>query len=145
MRLDEAARRYIGVPFLHQGRNPAVGIDCIGLGQLACRDCGLVVPDWTDYGRDPYNGLLEGRLSEIFGAPLPLSQMRPGDIVAIFYGGALRHVGIVGERDYAGESYLMLIHTDSRMGKVTEHRIDEGWMGRRRPAIGHVYRPQVIA
>lgn len=149
MRLHEAARQYLEVPFAHQGRDPSIAIDCIGLGVLACRDCGLPVPDWVDYAvdyrRDPHGNLLRDRMRSVFGDPLPLEQMQAGDIVAIFYGGPLRHLGIVGERDYAGTTHLTLIHTDSRIGMVVEHRIDEGWMGRKRPAIGEVYRPQVVA
>lgn len=143
MRLDEAARRYMDVPFLHQGRDPAVGIDCIGLGELALGDIGVFhETNEADYSRDPHGGLLEARLESMFGPPFPLDQMRAGDIAVIRYGRQLRHVGIVGERSYGGIPRLTLIHTDSRIGKVVEHRIDEGWMGRRRPAIGCVFRPE---
>jgi cell wall-associated NlpC family hydrolase len=135
-RLDEAARRYLGVPFKHQGRDPAVGIDCVGLGQLACRDCGVAVPDWTDYARHPHAGLLESRLRAVFGPPH--SDMQPGDIVAMRFAGdrgPVRHVGIVGEHPHG----LSLIHTDSRLGRVVEHRIDDHWRAR----IAGVYRRAV--
>lgn len=60
MRLDLAARAYLGVPFAHQGRSPAVGLDCIGLIVQAGLDGGHAFPafDSTDYGRDPAHGLL---------------------------------------------------------------------------------------
>ena len=67
VRLDIAARNYLGVPFKHQGRNPSIGIDCIGLAQLAARDCGIVAPDWTDYARHPAKGLLESRMALVLG------------------------------------------------------------------------------
>ena len=137
MRLDEAARQYLGIPWAHQGRNPEIAIDCIGLGILACRDCGIDVPDEVEYGRDPINGLLESSLRSLFGDPA--SDIRPGDIVAVRYGGNIRHVGIVGEHS-AIPGELTIIHTDSRIGRVVEHRIDEGWRGRKRPAIALVFR-----
>lgn len=144
MTLSECARAYIGVPFLHQGRNPAVGLDCIGMPKQTLLDAGYPYTDATpaDYSRDPHEGLLEAKLEALFGPPLPPSQMQADDIAVVRYGRQLRHVGIIGEQLYDGVAHLTLIHTDSRMGRVVEHRIDEGWMGRKRPCIGCIYRPR---
>lgn len=132
--LADAARAYLGVPFRHQGRNPAVGIDCIGLLVLACRDAGMPVDDFdrVNYARDPHDGLLEQHLQVAFGAPV--SGLQPGDIVAMAYGRPVRHLGIVGQRDGA----LSLIHTSdaASVKRVVEHGIDAKW--RRR--IKRVYR-----
>lgn len=147
MRLDHAARHYLGVPFGHQGRNPQIEIDCIGLLYLACRDAGLACAseDRNDYSQHPHAGLLESNLIRIFGDPLPLGQMQAGDIVALRYGGPIRHVGIVGEVLYGGVPYLSLIHTDRMRGCVTEHRITEDLLNpRKRPCIAGVYRPEPI-
>lgn len=46
-----AARSYIGVKCIHQGRSRAAGVDCIGLVVLALRDCGIDAPLIADYGR----------------------------------------------------------------------------------------------
>lgn len=121
------ARQYLGVPFRHQGRNPALGIDCIGLLILVC---GGSEHD-TTYGREPHDGLLETHLRMAFGNPV--SGMRPGDVAAIRWAGPVRHVGIVGEIDGA----LSLIHTSSGVGRVVEHRLDAKW----RKRIAGVYRP----
>lgn len=118
--LDQAARRYLRVPFRHQGRNPARGIDCIGLLVLAAHDAGLDLGahDRRNYGRDPAHRLLDERLQAAFGAPRATADLQPGDVVALRYAGrAMRHVGIVGER----EGRLSLIHTDSQHGRVVEH------------------------
>lgn len=40
----DAARRYLGVPYLFGGTNPAVGLDCSGLVQLVYRQIGLNLP-----------------------------------------------------------------------------------------------------
>lgn len=126
MTLDHAARIFLDIPFRHQGRDPLIGIDCIGLIVLAGRDAGMEFPmlDRTDYGRDPADGLLEEYLRLAFGAPV--AEPQPGDIVAIDYKGAVRHVGIVGEHP-AG---LSLIHTNMAVGRVTEARIDWKWRKR---------------
>lgn len=135
IRLDIAARNYLGVKFLHQGRNPAVGIDCIGLAQLAARDCGIQTPDWTDYGRNPSRGLLEQRLKSVLGNRV--NELAPGCIVSIDFKGETRHVAIVGEHQHG----LSLIHTSSSVGRVVEHALNDTW----RKRITGIYRLEASA
>lgn len=134
MRLDEAARAYVGTPFRHQGRNPLIGLDCVGLLVCAAYDCGLAITDHdsTAYGRDPAHGLLEARLELAFGPPVS-GPLQPGDVVTIDFKGATRHVAIVAERAGGG---LNLIHTNHSAQRVTEAILDERW--RRR--ITRIYR-----
>lgn len=131
-----AARRYLGVPFLHQARNPARGLDCIGLLVLAARDAGLDLGghDRRNYGRDPAQGLLQSHLQAAFGSPLAAPILQPDDVVAMRYDGPVRHVAIVGERDGA----LTLIHTDSANKRVVEHVLTPD----HRRDILAVYRPE---
>lgn len=141
-RLDIMARKYLGVTFLHQGRSPAIGIDCVGLVQLAARDCGIVMPDWTDYGRNPAHGILESRLVAALGNPI--MSLSPGCIVSIDFKGETRHLAIVGEHLLGG---LSLIHTASNvkhgreLGKVVEHTLNETW----RKRITGIYRIEAAA
>jgi len=44
-----AARSYLGVPWVRQGRSRQ-GVDCIGLVVLAARDCGMNVTMAATYG-----------------------------------------------------------------------------------------------
>lgn len=146
----EAARAYLGVPFVHQGRTRR-GLDCIGLVALALIDAGmghyaLHPANRTDYGRDPHEGLLERRLRDIFGEPvatappgqpIDLCACRPGDVAALAYAGPIRHVGLIAEHPHG----LSLIHTDSHLGRVTEHRIDDRWARR----VALVFRPETSA
>jgi cell wall-associated NlpC family hydrolase len=124
--LHEAARRYLGVPFRHQGRDPSVALDCIGLLYVSTRDIGradLLVHDKSGYGRNPLAGLLESGLRDAFGEPV--ADMRAGDVVAMRdKGRAVRHVAILADYPLGG---LSLIHTDSKIGRVVEHRLDERW------------------
>lgn len=135
MTSDQAARAFLGIPFRHQGRDPLIGIDCIGLivlwGQLL--DLPFVALDSPNYGVDPAHGLLESYLEQAFGKPLPVSAIEAGTIVSMDYFGATRHVGIVANHPQGG---LSLIHTNQRVGCVTEARIDDKWLKR----IRGVYR-----
>lgn len=131
--MDEAARRYLGVPFLHQGRNPKVGLDCVGLGVQAASDCGVDLPHAADYGRVPAQGELERRIRSMLGDPVPFDAMRPGDVVTIEFFGQTRHVAIVGAHSLGG---LSLIHSASNVGRVVEVRLDDRWAKR----ITGVYR-----
>lgn len=126
----EKARALIGTPWKHQGRNPAVGIDCIGMVTIS-----LAIKEGTvDYRRDPSHGKLEAALEAQFGPPIPKEDMRHGDVVAIAYGKCVRHVGLVAQ----GAAGLNLIHTDQVVvNEVTEHPLDAKWLDR----IKKVYRP----
>lgn len=121
MKQVEIARSYLGVPWVHQGRDPRFGIDCVGLGLLA-----FDVTSSADYGRHPHNGRLREELVRYFGEPVD-DEPRVGDVLELA-GTAKsrigRHVGIVGDYLYGG---LSLIHTDSMVGCVTEHPLDEFW------------------
>lgn len=127
-RLDIAARRYVGVAFLHQGRNPDIGVDCVGLAKIvAVDDCGLhwlAQHDLTNYARNPNGGELERRIQAAFGPPV--SELSPGRLVTIDFYGQSRHVGIVGEHN----GRLTLIHAYGRPPSVVEHGLDEKWRRR---------------
>lgn len=127
-RLDIAARKYVGVSFLHQGRNPDIGVDCVGLAKIvAVDDCGLhrlAQHDLTNYARNPNGGELERRMQAAFGPPV--SELSPGRLVTIDFYGQSRHVGIVGEHN----GRLTLIHAYGRPPRVVEHGLDEKWRRR---------------
>lgn len=132
--LDERARQYLGVPYRHQGRNPAIGIDCVGLLVLALEDDPAAQLDSRSYSSDPHDGLLEAHLFAAFGSPVE-GEPEPGDVVAMTWGGPVRHVAIVGDSEFGPT----LIHTARNIGRVVEHRIDARW--RRR--IAAIYRPGI--
>lgn len=83
MRSDvvDAARRYLGVPFHHQGRVPA-GVDCAGLLILTARDLGLDPIDCLTYAHDPDPVMLAEYLeAQPFLARINPNEIEPGDIV----------------------------------------------------------------
>lgn len=130
------------VPFLHQGRD-FNGIDCVGALVYAFQYQGKL----PAYPRDPINGELEVHLRAVFGEPIlerrrtldpppPLASLQPGDVVSMQYRGPVRHVALVAPH-VAIAGALSLIHTDSMLGRVTEHILDTKWHRR----IMQVWRP----
>jgi len=59
-----AARTCVGTPFHHQGRQPGIGLDCIGLIVIALRAIGYDVSDRTDYSPRPDGQSLVNALKE---------------------------------------------------------------------------------
>ncbi len=74
------ARRYLGVPYVWGGNDPAKGLDCSGLVQRVYKDLGIDLPRVSqDQAR--------------VGTAVPsLAQAQPGDLVA--FGTPADHIGI---------------------------------------------------
>ena len=126
-----SARKYLGVPFLHQGRSKR-GLDCAGLPKLSYADLGTVLPDVRGYGREPFRGRLMQAIIDAFGEPFstsPDADLQPGDIAVFRFRDEPHHIAIVGDSPYGS---LTLIHADSSPGcrKVVEHRLDDWWRER---------------
>ena len=123
MRQVEIARSLLNVPWVHQGRDPAIGIDCAGMLLLA-----FEATDPTTYGRHPHAGLFEQRCEHHLGPPVD-DEPRVGDVVLLGFGwrGPGRHIGIIADYIYGG---LSIIHTDSVVGRVVEHPFDDKWRRR---------------
>jgi cell wall-associated NlpC family hydrolase len=64
----EVARRYLGVPYVFGGSNPATGLDCSGLVQLVFRQVGIALPRTAQL---QYEATL--RVAQ--------DQLQPGDLV----------------------------------------------------------------
>lgn len=131
IRLDGAARQWLGVPFVHQGRTEWA-LDCVGLLVVAARGAGIPIQDRTDYPPTPNADALDQRLQEQLGAPISKDSLRPGDVVTIKFKGQPCHVGIIGWF----ENRMTVIHTSFGVGRVTEHGINDKWLRR----IHRVYR-----
>ncbi|MFC7496467.1 MULTISPECIES: transglycosylase SLT domain-containing protein [unclassified Nocardioides] len=94
----ERARKYLGVPYVWGGTNPATGLDCSGLVQKVYDEMGYDLP------RVSYQQATAGR------PVASLEQAQPGDILA--FGSPVHHVGI-----YIGDNQM--IHAP-RPGKDVE-------------------------
>jgi cell wall-associated NlpC family hydrolase len=84
-----AAKKYLGVPYIWGGTDPAKGLDCSGLVQRAYRDVGVELPRVAaDQARA--------------GTAVPdLAHARPGDLLA--FGSPVDHIGI-----YAGNHTMVV-------------------------------------
>jgi cell wall-associated NlpC family hydrolase len=115
----QAARAWVGTPFVHQGRAKGVGADCGGLVVGAAREAGLCVQDVTGYGREPHRGMLQRILLRQF---LVVREPAPGDLLLMRFAAEPQHLAIL-----AGSS---IIHAYEHHGRVIEHRYADVWRAR---------------
>ena len=117
----ESARSFLKTPYLHQGRDPAVGLDCAGLIARVMESLDLPYKDLKGYPRTPYDGMLQSvlddqprmrRTNELVSGAVLLLRIRKDP----------QHVAI-----YTGNS---IIHALQAVGEVTEHRFDDRWRQR---------------
>lgn len=107
-----AARSWLGVPFLHQGRNRH-GVDCIGLILCTLKEKGSLPEDLdlrADYGRRPTKELV----TELQRRCVKIDTPQLGCLLSMKWPqhGEVSHVAI-----YAGQT---IIHSAARLGYVTE-------------------------
>lgn len=144
--LVNTARRYLDVPFRHRGRNPKVGLDCVGLPLRCYLDHGIKVPDVEKYGREPrldkknlVAACIEGLGDPVKVEPVRRADLQVGDICIQRFERYPHHVFIVGDY-YAGG--LSCIHADGDLGsmsRVLECRLSDD----RIALITHVFRKPV--
>ena len=118
-----AARACIGTPFLHQGRQPGVGLDCAGVAVHVAGALGCELIDQAGYGRQPAHGMLEAMLDAqpcLQGVTDDAAQA--GDVLLMRFKGEPQHLAIL-----AGET---MIHAWEAPGLCCEHAIDAKWRAR---------------
>jgi cell wall-associated NlpC family hydrolase len=128
-----AARAALGTPFVHQGRQVGVALDCAGLMDHVATVLDVPHVDVAAYARRPSGGRLEATFdahvaSGVIERVLPISQRKAGDILIMHFGGEPQHIAI-----FSGQT---IIHSWQGPGKVCEHRMDDVWVKR----IVRVYR-----
>lgn len=121
-----AARKYLGVPFVHAGRNMN-GIDCVGLLIKTGQDVGMFEWDDVDYGPavDPDRLVRE---VEMFCSPVD-GPIGKADVLLFNILGYPQHVGIVTEAGSV-DCPASFIHAYQTVGKVVEHELDCSWLDR---------------
>ena len=115
----ERVRYYKGVPFLHQGRNRELGLDCAGLVVVALEDIGYPVKDLEAYERLPHPGRLRAIISNNQAKKVPKELMEPGDILLMRFSKDPQHLAV-----YTGKS---IIHSYQKQGCVIEQRFSDLW------------------
>ncbi len=128
-----AARQFLGIRFMHQGRSLA-GLDCLGLLIVTANRCDLHFDgkkadalDIPHYGNRPDAVLLKEKLDKHL-QPITLEAVREGDIVLLTIEGLAQHLALITDYPIAGERGM--IHAYAPARKVIEHRYDTLWWGR---------------
>lgn len=110
------ARKWIGVPYLHQGRNRH-GVDCIGLLLVTAWALGLTEYDVRGYGRVPDAGFLQAECDRLM--------VRTDDAPHVYLMRFTRepqHLGIATDRG--------ILHAWGGAGRVTETSMPLSWRSR---------------
>jgi len=126
------AKKYLGVPFVHQGRTEK-GLDCLGLVVRVAYDLDvmhLCIADaenqydhrFNTYSRHPGGNFFRRMLGQIL-TQVPIEEAKKGDVL-FMTGDNWVHVGIKSGPDTMIHAYAL------KPGKVCEHRIDASWGGR---------------
>lgn len=119
----------VGKKWVHQGRNPVSGFDCIGFILLCSWYLGERTKDFTAYGEEPKSSLLVANTQER-AVRISLSQSIPGDFFIFWVNENTRrprHFGMLG---YNRAVY----HSDRRLGGLAKdlnseqlNRVDSVW------------------
>ena len=96
-----AAQRYLGVPYVWGGTDPATGLDCSGLVQQVYEDLGVTLPRVS---RDQ---------AKAGTAVSSMAQAQPGDLLA--FGSPVDHIGI-----YAGDGKMIIAPRRGDVVKVQD-------------------------
>lgn len=123
-----AVRRFLGVPYRHQGRG-GDGLDCLGLllavaKILQLRDAQgawLAEGDRWDYGWRPDGVAFEAELAQRMR---PAETPQAGDVALFRLQGNPQHVGILSDLP---DGRRGLIHAHAPAGRVVEHGFDGPW------------------
>lgn len=125
-KIEDTARSFVGVRWVHQGRSPTHGMDCAGLGKLTLEAHGYDIEDRADYGRDP-DGTLTAEITRVLGPPVATDgrSIQANDVVQMqFAPNKPRHVGIIGTHAHG----LTIIHACNKSKRVVEHLLDDRWL-----------------
>ncbi len=115
------ARRWIGVPYLHQGRNEH-GLDCVGLLLVVAWALGLSEYDVRGYGRTPHAGFLQAECDRLMHR-IRLDQVAAGDVYLMRFTRDPQHLGFATERG--------LLHAwAGGVRRVTETAMPASWRAR---------------
>lgn len=109
------ARELVGIKWIHQGRDPSLGLDCVGLAIECAKAVDINVDAPYDYPRlEPQESLLKYVLMhcECIGDV----EMEPGDLIVMAWANAPSHLAI-----YVGDDWM--VHAYERYGVCYQQMI----------------------
>lgn len=118
-----AARRYLDVPWMHQGRTQ-YGVDCAGLLMCVAYDLKMRDVRISDYGRLPDAKRAQAIIDEHMDR-VPFSDLCPGDVLSFVILNDVQHYGVLTEPG-------RFLHAYEPVGRVVEQSLAGQWMRRLR-------------
>ena len=119
-RIAQAARSMVGVPFRPQGRDPAYGLDCVGLAAAALAKEGIRADLPRGYPqRGGVAGEIIARIDALGLTPLEAGTAGEGDLLLMLAGPAQYHLAI---RTAGG-----FVHADAGLRRVVETPGEPRW------------------
>lgn len=95
--ISELAQQFTGITYCSSGRSK--GLDCIGLIQLFFRELGVAIPENENRGsvNEPNGGDPDRELGGMMslGIPVPVTELKPLDLVYFWIGGGVSHAGVM--------------------------------------------------
>ena len=119
-RIVDEARRWVGVPYLHQGRN-RFGVDCVGLILVVAWALGRSEYDVKGYGRTPHAGFLKAEADRLM-EPIAVDARQPGDVLLMRFRREPQHLAFVSDRG--------MIHAYAGAKAVVETSLPREWLDR---------------
>jgi cell wall-associated NlpC family hydrolase len=123
------ARALLGVRFLHQGRHPAYGLDCLGLLLVSAQRAGITLQGLSPlalampaYASRPDAALLEAQLEQHLER---CAEPQIGDVLLLRIQGRAQHLALV--TDYPEPGAVGMIHAYAPARKVVEHTYNQPW------------------
>lgn len=115
----ERARALVGSRFRPQGRQPELGLDCLGLVAVAARLPIALLPQ----GYTMRSLVSDDALAQTFGGKvrrIEPSEAREGDVLLVQAGAGQQHFLVLTPNGF--------VHADARQGKVVERPGPSPWL-----------------
>jgi murein DD-endopeptidase / murein LD-carboxypeptidase len=121
-RIARRARSLVGVRFRPQGRDPMLGLDCVGTAAAAAEiPIGRVRSDYALRGQ--HLTAIEHELCDLNCHPVPLEQAVAGDVLVCEAGPAQFHIVV--------RAWSSFVHADAGLRRVVERPLPVPW-----PVVG---------
>lgn len=113
---------YVGTPYVHQGRMPGHGMDCVGPLVCACWDLGLKPRSFDVRGYGPVpDGVTLRAQCDAHMQPIAWDAALPGDALLCAYRcGPPQHLGVMVARE---PGRVHWVHGDGMRGSVRRARL----------------------
>lgn len=118
--LAEAAEALEGVPFRLHGRNPATGLDCIGVLASALRATGRSAPLPCDYSARTSAVPSLAEVARACGFDTASGEPLPGDVVLVRIGPCQFHLLIASRGS-------LFVHAHAGLGRVVKSPLPDDW------------------